>query len=735
MLPAAIARATEIREHRDRPLLETLREQFADREILLLLDNFEQILPAATQLSDLLMACPGLRLLVTSRAALRSRWEQVIPVAPLAVPDLGALPRAGQLSAFAAVELFVRRAQGVEPSFVLDDSNAAAVAEICVRLDGLPLAIELAAARTRVLPPRALLSRLGRRLDVLAAPNVDQPLRQRTLRAALDWSYELLPPAEQAFFRRLGVFMGGFGLAAVDEVCDPDRQLGLDGLAAIQSLVDKSLLRREPVAGPDGEPRFGLLETVREYALERLEESGETEITRRRHAYYFLSGADVPVAEMKVTQQMVWLQSLEAEHDNLRTALAWCGETRTPELGLSAARLLAWFWIVRGHVSEGRRCLTSLLDLAGQAAPILRAEALRVIGSLALHQGDYALAARLFENSLALRRELGDPAGLLSSLSSLGAVFMQQGELERAETSFNEAMAIQKFLEDPVGIAESYNNLANIAHERGDLERARQLYEASLAVQQTGVRYRQDVVLHNLGVVAQEQGDLTAARQHFQDSVAMRRALGDTGGLALSLAKLGEVLASMGDARTAQHLLGESLTLERALGDRSGMAFVLERFATAAVAAGRARQALRFAAAAEGLREAIGVPLSPAARAKQEQWVAAVRAELAPEIGSAEWEQGRRMTLDEVAADASQFADPRRSTPQAGDTAGHLTTREREVAVLLAQGLSNRDIAERLVVSERTAENHVQRVLNRLGLRSRAHVAAWVVRNGLVEGD
>jgi non-specific serine/threonine protein kinase len=353
------------------------------------------------------------------------------------------------------------------------------------------------------------------------------------------------------------------------------------------------------------------------------------------------------------------------------------------------------------------------------------------LAQLALHQSDYAAARAGFQESLAIRRELGDPAGLLGALSGLGAVAMQQGDLESAEGYFRNTLAIQTDLEDRVGIAESLNNLANVAHERGDLQGARELYERSLAVQHLSVRYRPDVVLHNLGVVAEEQGELAEARRHFEDSVAMRRALGDTAGLALSLAKLGEVLSRIGDTSTAHRLLSESLTLQRELGDRAGMAFVLERFGLAASLRGQPAQALRMAAAAAVLREAVGAPLGPNARVGHDRWLSATRAALSSAAASAAWEGGRALSLEQACAEAMQLqvAPAVRET----DPVAQLSAREREVAALVAQGLTNRDIAERLVVSERTAENHVQHVLNRLGLRSRTQVAAWAVQHGLVK--
>ncbi|MBV9323512.1 MAG: tetratricopeptide repeat protein, partial [Chloroflexi bacterium] len=641
LTPTAVAHTLEVREERGRALLDVLKLHLAARQTLLVLDNFEQLLPAAAQLSELLQSSPGLKLLVTSRSALRLRWEQVIPVPPLAES--------------AAVQLFVQRAQAVDPSFNLNPSNAATITQVCERLDGLPLAIELAAARTRVLPPSALLSRLGRRLDLLSVAGPDQPARQRTLRAALDWSYELLSPAEKALFRRLGVFVGGFPLAAVVEVCDPGGELGLDALLGVESLVDKSLLRRAMTGSAQAEPRFEMLETVREYSRDRLIEAGELDVLRRRHAQYYLGGADVPVAEMQLPHQSMWLQTLDAEHENLRAALTWCEESQTPELGLGAASLLAWFWIVRGHVAEGRRQLTALMRLADTAPAQAQAEALRVIGSLALQQTDYAAARGLFQSSLTIRRALGDPAGLLSALSSLGAVAVQQGQLDEAETYFAEALTIQEAIGDNVGIAESTNSLANLAHEGGDLTRARALYERSLELQQSRLRYRPDVALHNLGIVAREQGDLDSARRYFQDSVAIKRSLGDSHGLALSLAKLAEIVAGMGEPLAAHRLLRESLNLQRDLGDRPAMAFVLDRFAMVAAASDQAVQALRIAAAAEALREAIDSPLSLAAREHQERWLAPARAQLRPEGAAAAWQAGRELTLEQITAEVLVF--------------------------------------------------------------------------------
>ena len=732
-LIAAVARVLDIRERRDQPLIELVEDTLAPQQPLIVLDNFEQLLPASAQLARLLEVCPGLKLLVTTRSALHLRWEHVLTVPPLQVPNLEQLPELDALARVPSVALFTQRAQRVYPGFELTRVNARAVAELCVRLDGLPLAIELAAARVHVLPPRALLKRLDERLDLLATTNLDQPRRQRTMRAAIDASYDLLTPFEQALFRRLAVFVGGFPLDAVAEVCDPHGLLGPDPLSGVESLVNKSLLRQESSPHTDLDtPRFGMLETIREYALERLTESGEHDDLRRQHAAYYLSGADVVVGEIKSTQQAAWLRSLDGEHDNLLAALAWCHEVREPELGLRASGLLAWFWLVRGHVLEGRARLTALLEVGGRQPTALRAEALRVTGSLALNQADYPSARQFFGASLAIGRELGDRASCVGALSGLGATAMQEGDVATAEACFQEALSTQAELGDKLGLAESLNSLANIAHGRGDLARARELYRMSQSLN-SEIGYRTDVVLHNLGVVAQEQGDLPAARQLFQDSVAIKRAIGDPLGVALSLAKLGEVTASSGDVARAHQFLSESLVLQYELGDRPGVAFVLERFAMTAAAHGQPGRALHLAGAADELRRAIGMPLSEAAQASLDAWLEPATGALPVADVQAALADGRAMSLDDVIAFAMSIAQ-RDADDQTDGQVGKLSPREREVAILLAEGCTNRQIAERLVVSERTAENHVQRLMNRLGLRSRTQVAAWAVRCGL-SGD
>jgi predicted ATPase/DNA-binding NarL/FixJ family response regulator len=740
LVPSAIAETLAVREDRDRPLIQTLKTFLADRRALLLLDNFEQVLPAAPHLTELLRACPDLKLIVTSRSALHLQWEHELVVNPLAVPDLNALPSIGHLAEIASVALLVERTHRIDPEFDLNEHNARAIAEICARLDGLPLAIELAAARMRVLPPRALLSRLSRRLVVLDGGPLDQPARQRTLRTALDWSYELLSPEEQMLFRRLGVFVGGFGLEAVAEVCDPDTLLSIDPIRGVESLVEKSLVRHTRATGP-GEQRFGLLETIRDYALEQLDIHSERETLEARHAAYYLGGAEVVISHISSAHQAAWLRSLELEHDNLRAALAWCQTTGTPELGLRAAGLLAWFWQVHGHISEGRARLTGLLALTGEAPTALRADSLRFAASLALVQSDDRVARALFEESLAIRRTLGEPAGLVGPLSGLGYAAMRQGDDVTAQACFEEAVNIQRQLGDQVGVAESLNSLANLVHARGDLVAARALYEQSWAFNHE-IGYRADVVEHNLGVVAQEQGDLAAARQYFEASVATKRILDDAPGLALSLAKLGEVIATQGDLAAAQRVLAESVVLERELGDRAGLAFVLERLAVVAAGHAMPQRALRLAGASSALRELLGVPLSRPAQLTLDASLSTAWHALRAEVAALAWQEGRAtsperaiaLALDAVGVPPVEPGEAgKAATSSESSPVTPLTPREREVSVLVARGLTNRQIAEALVIADRTADVHVSNILNKLTLTSRAQLAAWVVRQGLLD--
>jgi predicted ATPase/class 3 adenylate cyclase len=407
LVASTVAQSLGVTETGDRPLEERLKEYLRNRETLLLLDNFEQVLEAAPLLEGLLGSAPRLKALATSRAALRLYGEHEFPVPPLELPDTRRLPEIEALAQYEAVRLFIERARAIKPDFAVTNENAPAIAEICARLDGLPLAIELAAARTRLLPPQAMLKRLDSRLKLLTGGARNLPERQRTLRGAIEWSHGLLAPEEQTLFARLAVFAGGRTLEAIEAVCDPGGEL--DVFDGVESLLEKSLLRQEE--GPDGEPRFVMLETIHEFARERLEEGGEAEEVKRAHAEFFLALAEETEPELRGPRQFSWFERLETEHDNLRAALSWSLETGNAELRLRIGGALRWFWNVRGYAGEGWRWVAAGLS-GGEAAPAaVRAEALLGLGDLAQRQGDYERATEDLEASLALCREAGDRSG------------------------------------------------------------------------------------------------------------------------------------------------------------------------------------------------------------------------------------------------------------------------------------------------------------------------------------
>ena len=428
LVPSTIAGPLGVKESAAQPLTETLKSFLQEKHLVLVLDNFEQVLEGARVVGELVSACPKLKVLVTSRTPLRLYGEQEYPVPPLALPDPKVLPPVKVLTQYEAVRLFVERAKAVKADFSVSNENAPALAEICARLDGLPLAIELAAARVRMLPPQKMLERLGDRLRLLKGGARDLPTRQQTLRGAIDWSYELLEEYEKTLFGRLSVFAGGRTLEAIETVCDPEGDL--DALEGIESLLEKSLLRQEE--GPGGEPRYVMLEIVHEYAREKLEESGEAEEARRRHAEFFLGLAEETETEMRGPEQATWLDRLEAEHDNLRGALSWALERGGPELGLHLAVAFWWFWEARGYFDEGRRWLEQALA-KGSRASSARAKALDGVGWLAFNLGDIDRAVAAAEEGLKLRAQVELEASAAASLLRiLGIAAEIRGDYERA---------------------------------------------------------------------------------------------------------------------------------------------------------------------------------------------------------------------------------------------------------------------------------------------------------------
>ncbi len=657
LVPSAIAAALKVRGDGAQSLGDVLRDFLRERRLLLVLDNVEQVVAAGAQVAELLAMCPSLKVLATSRVRLRLRGERELPVPPLPLPEPGRAIPLARLTQYEAVALFVARAGEVRPGFAVTNETAPAVAEICHRLDGLPLAIELAAARVKLLPPKALLDRLERRLGVLTGGAQDLPARQQTMRATIAWGHDLLSDEEQALFRRLAAFAGGFTLEAVEAVCDLGESLdALDGLTA---LADGSLVQETDGSTPkrELEPRITILETIREYALERLEASAEAGDVRTRHASYFLALAEAAEPALIGPEQGAWLSRLDADHSNLRAALGWAADGGEVETLTRLAGALWRFWDIRGHLSEGRNWLERALAASSPEPSAARAKTLNGAGNLALSQGDLARAATLLEEGLSLFRELGDMAGVATSLSHLGLLAYYRGDLARAAILHEEGLTLVRQLGDTAGIARSLNNLGMVAQEQGDLARAEVLYAECLALDRalgdpSGIASS----LGNLGLVAQFQGDLDRAATLHAEGLAQFQELGDTAGIARSLNYLATVAQEQGDIFRAAALYEQSLALDRALGYPESIVCSLEGLAATAVV-GQPARAARLYGAAAALREAIGLPLLPTDRDRYDRSVAKVRQQMDKAAFVAAWDAGTVLSLDQAVAMALAVTD------------------------------------------------------------------------------
>jgi predicted ATPase/DNA-binding CsgD family transcriptional regulator/transcriptional regulator with XRE-family HTH domain len=672
------------------------------RHALLLLDNFEHLLAAAPLVADLLAACPEVAVLATSRVRLRLRGEREFEVPPLALPDADRLPPVDSLAAVGAVRLFVERARDAKPAFALTAANAPAVAEVCFRLDGLPLALELAAARVKVLPPAALLARLERRLPLLTGGARDQPERLQTMRGAIAWSHDFLSPEEQALFRRLAVFAGGCTLKAAESVggggitgteaaADGSSSSAPSVLDGLTSLVENHLLRAEDET--DGEPRFGMLETIREFGIEQLDASPEAERTRARHASWFLAFAEALRPRIEGPEGKAVLDRLEAEHANLRAALAWAVALGETVLGLRLAGALWKFWFVHGHRCEGRAWLERVLALGGDQPPDLRSEVLYAAGSFARDQGDLARSRACAEEMLAHSRAGGD------TRRTGNAIFL----------------------------------LGQLDHLEGDRARAQERYEASLALyRDLGYTHGMAMMLAYIAGVARDRGAYGRAVALDEEALALWQARGDEWGTAIALQGLSTSARLQGDLARAAGLLQQALARYAALRDPAYAAVCVEELASIAGLMRRPEQAARLFGAAEGLREVVGAPLTAWQRERHEGSVAAARAALGGPAYAAAWAAGRALSLEEVVAEAdAEIPPPATPLDSASDARHGLSERELEVLRLVAEGHSDREIADALSISRRTATTHLSHILNKLGLDSRTAAAAFAVRHGL----
>jgi predicted ATPase/class 3 adenylate cyclase len=731
LVPQAVATALRLREQPGQPLAATLVDYLGTRELLLILDNCEHVVAACAALAEtLLRECPRVRVLATSREALAIAGEVVVSVPPLPLPAEpppldGPCPAPDDLMRYESVRLFLDRAVLSRPGFVLTPANAPAVARLCRRLDGIPLALELAAARVKLLSIEQVATRLEDRFRLLTGGARTAPPRHQTLRAAIDWSHELLPEAERVLLRRLSVFAGGFTLEAAEAVCADEgstndqrpttngeagpRHVGRWSLVVgrdevldlLEQLVNKSLV---DVDESGDEPRYRLLESIRQYGQERLGDSEEVAPVRRRHLAWCLQLAERAEPELVGAAQAEWLDRLDRDHDNLRAALAFDaadGEGETWEEGLRLAGALWRFWRARCYFSEGRQHLARLLSRDASAPPATgardpevknaRARALNGAGILAWDQGDYEAARTALEACLAIRRELGDRQGIAGALGNLGLVAHSQGAYDTAWARHEESLAIQRALNDRRAIAASLNNLASVTSIRGDLGTTRALLEESLAIRrEIGDRAGMALALANLGETVcqlgdveagqacyQEslttfrelgnrlgiarclsglgagfhvQGELDPARAALEESLAIHRDLGDKQGAAEALLGLGLIAIDAGDGRAAVPFLQEGQALLRELGDRTGTASALEVGAELATLVGEMERACCLYAAAERIREALGAPRPPRGQMRAEQRLATLREAMGEEAFSAAWDVGRAMADEEAIA-------------------------------------------------------------------------------------
>ncbi|MFN8589856.1 MAG: LuxR C-terminal-related transcriptional regulator [Thermomicrobiales bacterium] len=748
LVASAIAQALGVPDAGDRPLREALIQTLRRQHLLLMLDNFEHVVAAAPLVAELLDAAPHVRIVATSRAPLHIAGEREYPVQPLGMPERSTPPTT--VAEFDAVRLFVARAQAVNPDFTLTGTNAPVVAEICRRLDGLPLAIELAAAWSKVLPPAALLRRLEPRLPLLTGGPRDQPPRLRTMQDAIAWSHDLLDPEERSLFRRLAVFAGGFSLEAVEGVtlrsegvgfasggasrsaasggeggggpigrdgepsslllplsaapppeaaerlAPPERSVTPSTLNLIASLVGKNLLRQR--AGPDDEPRFTMLETVREFALAQLAVHGETEETRRAHLAWCVAIADAAAPHLNSGQRTLWLHRLDREHDNLRAALTWGRASPVGrELAVRLASALRLFWFYRGHWNEGRSSMEALLPLAeGDSLPAKTARACLHfgIGHLAWVQSDFPAARRHLEACIALWREAGEGSHRGYALGFLSAVALAEGDRLYAASLAAEFLPWFEAGDDRWGLA-----FALIA----------------------------------VGNVAWAHGETTVAAARYRAAVVILREIGDPWLLSLPLRYLARHAFLSGDLARAAALQRESLACLQEPGERWFLSQAFTDLGIIAGAAGDHRRAARLLGAAARQRAIVGTPVHPQHREDHEREVAAARRALGETGFAAAWTSGERLPLAEAIAEALAEGAPVKVTKARADaTHGGLTARERQVLRLLAAGHTDRESAAMLFISPRTVETHITNMLNKLGLPSRFALVVYAARQGLV---
>jgi predicted ATPase/DNA-binding NarL/FixJ family response regulator len=775
LVPQAVANVLGVREEPDRPLTATLADALRAERLLLVLDNCEHLVEACAALAEgLLRSCPGLRILATSRQALGVTGETTLRVPSLSLPTVDdgpstmdrPEPGAGRpacpkpvegstvdhLLEAEAARLFVERARAVQPTFVLTEGNAAAVAEVCRRLDGIPLAIELAAARVAVLSPAQLAARLGDRFRLLTGGSRMTLPRYRTLRALVDWSHDLLDERERALFRRLAVFAGGWTLEAAEAIAGLRTEGTANSVLSTQSreahvfsvldvlagLVDKSLILAEERVG---EVRYRFLETLREYATEKLHEAGEEATLRERHCDWFVALAERAEPELSGPHQEAWLDRLDHDRENLRAARRWAEARGDAETVVRLGAALWQFWWARADAAEAREWVDATLPLARSAAPVpARARALHGAGALAMRLGDHAASRTLLEEATSVARRLGDRRTLAHVLGSLGRLEFFRGRYAESRTVLDECLAISRAVDDRGALIRALSRRGFVEYIEGRQESARALFGEGLALaREAGDHAEVGELLNNLGNAHHVEGDLDRAIGMYREALTVWRKVGDGNGLAWALNDLGHALALRGEPEAARDALREALTLARRMGNRRRLAFTLGAAAMLAAATGQAERAVRLGAAAEAAVDAIG---AVQARAMRELWAARVgsaRRALGERAAAPAGGAGRALTLEQAVDEALAWLGEPESSAHPGERPGRedpsggagLSPRELEVAALVARGLSNRQIADELVITSGTANNHVKHILAKLGLESRVQIAAWAIERGL----
>jgi predicted ATPase/DNA-binding winged helix-turn-helix (wHTH) protein len=632
LVATALAKSLDLPEVSNRRVPELLRDYLQDAgPFLFVLDNFEQVLPAATLVADILAACPNLKVLVTSRAGLRLYGEQEFPVTPLEQDS--------------AVQLFVTRATAVRPNFAVTPENSETIREICSRLDGLPLAIELAAPRTKLLSPQAILDRLQSRLQLLTGGAIDLPERQQTLRNTIDWSHGLLNESEQKLFRRFSVFAGGCTLEAAEAVCNTGRDLGMDVFDGLASLVDKNLIQRMDLSA--AEARFTMLETVREYAIERLVSSGEEGATRRAHAAYCLVLAEEGNPELSPAERALWLSRCDLEIDNFRFALDWLFATKDLDWGLRLCMALFRFWDMREHLTEGRIRLENILRLTGEGYKKQRAQVWIFLAALATAQGDFAAGRPFAHQSMSLYQELNDRWGIAAALNASGIGARDSGDYEAAQSCFERCLEYWRALPDQVETARCLHNLANVAKIRGDYARAQMaLREATDIFESVGDRSGAAWSINQRGDIEREQGNVEAAGDCYRRALKAFRDADDRWGCARSLADLAHVYCERKEYEAAQAAYREALQIFAELGHKRGMARVLDGLACLAAAQRQAARALKLAGAAEHFRRLAFTRLPQTEQAMLDENLSSSWKSLGEAEGKRAWAEGSALSID-----------------------------------------------------------------------------------------